>query len=377
MPLLKPFRALRYDVGAAGPLDTLVAPPYDVIAPAELERFVAGNPYNVVRLIRPYEPALAAERFRAWQEEGVLVREERPALWRLEEEYVGPDGVRRVRNGLVGRVRLDPSGEGVVLPHERTFSVPVEARLQLLRAVGAKLSPIFLLHAGGPPAPVAGEPDLEASLGGVTSRLWRIDDAEAVEAHAAAIRGPLVIADGHHRYEAALRHHEEDRREETAYVLATLVSGADEGLTIFPTHRVVSGTLPELNGGLELTPVPGGANEALDRLAAAARDRPAFVLLTPDEALLAEASELPDEPVERLDVSAVDRLPLEGVTFTPFVAEAEQAVATGRARAAFLVRAPTVKEVQQIALAGKTMPEKSTYFFPKLASGLLFSPFDE
>ena len=171
MPLLKPFRALRYDVGAAGPLDTLVAPPYDVIAPAELERFVAGNPYNVVRLIRPYEPALAAERFRAWQEEGVLVREERPALWRLEEEYVGPDGVRRVRNGLVGRVRLDPSGEGVVLPHERTFSVPVEARLQLLRAVGAKLSPIFLLHAGGPPAPVAGEPDLEASLGGVTSRL--------------------------------------------------------------------------------------------------------------------------------------------------------------------------------------------------------------
>ena len=150
MPLLKPFRALRYDVGAAGPLDTLVAPPYDVIAPAELERFVAGNPYNVVRLIRPYEPALAAERFRAWQDEGVLVREERPAVWRLEEEYVGPDGVRRVRNGLVARVRLDPTREGVVLPHERTFSVPVEARLQLLRAVGAKLSPIFLLHAGRP-----------------------------------------------------------------------------------------------------------------------------------------------------------------------------------------------------------------------------------
>ena len=128
---------------------------------------------------------------------------------------------------------------------------------------------------------------------------------------------------------------------------------------------------------MELTPVPGGASEALDRLATAARDRPAFVLLTPDEALLAESSDPPAEPLERLDVSAVDRLPLEGVTFTPSVDEAERAVATGRARGAFLVRAPTVEEVQQIALAGKTMPEKSTYFFPKLASGLLFSPFDE
>jgi uncharacterized protein (DUF1015 family) len=377
MPLVKPFHALRYDVGVAGPLDTLVAPPYDVIAPADLERFVAGNQYNVVRLIRPHEPALAAERFRSWQQEGVLARDARPAVWRLEEEYVGPDGVRRVRHGLVARVRVNPAGEGVVLPHERTFSAPVEARLRLLRAVGAKLSPIFLLHAGEPPAPASEEPELVASLEGVTSRMSRIDGEDEIAAQTAAISGPLVIADGHHRYEAALRHHEEEGSDETAYVLAVLVSCRDEGLTIFPTHRIVSGAVPELNGDFRLTPMHGGPGEALERLGTAARDRPAFVLLTANEAVLAESPEPRAEPLDRLDVSAVDRLPLEGVSFTPSAAEAERAVATGRARAAFLVRAPTVEDVQQVARAGKTMPEKSTYFYPKLASGLVFSPFDE
>lgn len=377
MALLKPFRALRYDAQAAGPLDDLVAPPYDVITASDLERLVGVSPFNVVRLIRPYEPELAVERFRAWQEAGILVREERPAVWRLEEEFVGPDGVRRIRHGLVARVRVDPRGRGAVLPHERIFSAPMEARLRLIRAVRAKLSPIFLLHGGPPPSPIRVEPDLEATLQGVRSRLWRIDDPAAVAAEVAAVRGPLVIADGHHRYEAALRYHEESGGEETAYVLATLVSCADEGLTIFPTHRVIAGALPELNGSFRLTPVPGGAGEALARLERLERDHPAFVLVRPAGVVLAELPDAGSEPLARLDVAAVDRLPLEGVTFTPSAREAEDAVASGRASAAFLVRAPTVGEVQAIAQAGKTMPEKSTYFYPKLASGLLFSPFDE
>jgi uncharacterized protein (DUF1015 family) len=373
---VKPFRALRYDVRAAGSLDTLVAPPYDVISAAELERFVAASPHNVVRLIRPHEPALAAERYRSWQAEGVLVREDREAVWRLEEEYVGPDGVRRVRRGLVARVRVDPRGEGAVLPHERTFSAPMEARLRLLHAVGAKLSPIFLLHSGPPPRTPDGEPDTVASLGGVTSRLWRVVEPDAVAAELAAVIGPLVIADGHHRYEAALRYHEELGTQESAYVLAVLVSCDDPGLTIFPTHRVVAGPLPELNGNAQLTPVVGGMPEALARLDLVERDRPAFVVLRPGQTLLAELPAA-DEPLARLDVSAVDRLPLQGVTFTPFAAEAEAAVESGRATGAFLVRAPTIAEVQAIARNGQTMPQKSTYFYPKLTSGLLFAPFDE
>jgi hypothetical protein len=148
-------------------------------------------------------------------------------------------------------------------------------------------------------------------------------------------------------------------------------------LTIFPTHRVVTGNLPALNGGYRLTRVRGGAVEALARLEHLSRDHPAFVLVTADKVVLAELDDGGLEPRERLDVAAVDRLELGDVTFTPFASEATEAVASGRARGAFLVRAPSVGEVQAIARAGETMPEKSTYFFPKLASGLLFSPFDE
>jgi hypothetical protein len=155
-----------------------------------------------------------------------------------------------------------------------------------------------------------------------------------------------------------------------------LVSCDDAGLTIFPTHRVVEGPLPELNGNARLTPLSGGMPEALARLELVDRDHPAFILLRPGQTLLAELPAV-DEPLARLDVSAVDQLPLEGVTFTPHAAEAEAAVESGRASGAFLVRAPTVAEVQAIARTGQTMPQKSTYFYPKLTSGLLFAPFDE
>ncbi len=188
---------------------------------------------------------------------------------------------------------------------------------------------------------------------------------------------PFVIADGHHRYDAALRFHEEQRTDETGWVLAVLVSRQDPGLTIFPTHRLVSGAVPELNGEFRVSPVSGSPGEALERLELVPRDRPGFVVVRPGEVSLVEGAAPASEPLERLDVTAVDRLPLEGVTYTPSLREAEAAIGDGRARAAFLVRAPTVAEVQAIARAGQTMPEKSTYFYPKLASGLLFSPFDE
>ena len=133
VPLLKPFRALRYDERAAGPLDDLVAPPYDVIDPEDLDRLLARSPWNAVRLVRPDDPEKAARLLGEWQDEGVLVRDERPAVWLLEEDFTGPDGVPRRRRGIVARVRLDPYGSGAVLPHERTFSGPKEARLRLLR----------------------------------------------------------------------------------------------------------------------------------------------------------------------------------------------------------------------------------------------------
>lgn len=376
MGLVQPFRALRYDQEVAGPLDRLIAPPWDVISKEDGDRLAAASPYNAIRLIRPREPAEAGRRLVEWTAAGVLRREERPAVWRLEEEFVGPDGVARVRHGLVVRIGLEPFDAGVVLPHERIFGAQSERRLELLRATRTKLSPVLALHDGPPPPAAQGPPGLEVSFAGTTARLWRVDDPAGIAEAIATVQAPLVIADGHHRYDAALRFHREEGSAETSHVLAVLVSGRDDGLTIFPTHRLVEGDPPRLNGDLRLTRVAGGAREGLARLDALGRDHAAFVVLSASGVVLAEAPGAGD-PVERLDVAAVDRLALERVAFTPFLAEAEAAVASGRAGAALLVRAPTVADVQEIARSGRTMPQKSTYFYPKLASGLLFSPFDE
>ena len=371
--LLKPFRALRYDPERAGSLDRLVAPPYDVVTPELRAKLLAESPYNAVRLVRPDAPEEAARDLAAWRSEGVLVREEEPAVWVLEEMFVGPDGVERTRLGLVARIRLEPYSAGRILPHERTFPGPKEARLRLLRSTRTKLSPILLLHEGASPAVPDRSPDLEAVFGGARSRLWRADDLELL----GAVRGHVVIADGHHRYETALRFHEEDGSPETSSVLAVLVAQDDPGLVIFPTHRLVRGAIPELNGSFRLTDVPGGAPEALARLEELPRDHPAFALLRPGRTLLAESEPYGSGALAALDTTALDRLLFGELEFTASAAEAESAVSEGRVQAAFLVRPPTVQQVEAVALAGETMPQKSTYFFPKLTSGLLFSPFDE
>ena len=372
----KPFRALRYDERAAGPRDQVVAPPHDVITPELRERLLAASPYNCVRLIGPEKPEEAARHLADWKRDGVLVREDRPAVWLLEEDFVGPDGLSRTRTGVVARVRLEPYRAGAVLPHERTLAKAKAARLELLRAVRTKLSPVLLLHDGEPPGLPDRDPELESVFDGVRSRLWRIDDAAAAERALGGIGGRILIADGHHRYETALRFHEEEANEETAYILAALVSRDDPGLVILPTHRLAAGPVPELNGRFRQTSLDGGAAEALDRLGLVPRDRPAFVLLRPGVTTLVEGEPEPG-PLAGLDTAVIDRLSLTGVRFTPSIAEAEHEVASGRAEAAFLVRPPTIDQVEAVALAGEKMPEKSTYFFPKLTSGLLFSPFDE
>jgi uncharacterized protein (DUF1015 family) len=373
---LKPFRALRYDTGRAGPLERLVAPPHDVITPELREELLAASPHNVVRLVHPETPADAAAALARWREEGALVRDPAAAAWLLEEDFVGPDGAPRTRRGVVARIGLEPYAAGSVLPHERTISRQKAARLELLRATRTKLSPVLLLHDGETVERPAGRaPDLEVEFDGVRSRLWRVDDPDAVADALAAIGGRVIIADGHHRYETALRFHEEEGSEETAHVMAALVSRADAGLVIFPTHRLAS-TVPALNGRFRLTELPGGAEDALERLGLVPRDRPAFVMLRGDGAILAEAA--PESaPARVLDTAVLDELALADVRFTASAAEAEQAVRSGGAAAAFLVRAPTIEQVEAVARAGEKMPEKSTYFFPKLTSGLLLSPFDE
>jgi uncharacterized protein (DUF1015 family) len=372
---VKPFRAVRYDERKAGPLGPLLSLPYDVIGPEQRERYLESSPYNVVRLILPDSAEEAARLFAEWRREGILTEEEQEAVWWLRQDYKGPDGVSRTRQGAVVSLGLEPYSSGIVRPHERTHAGPKATQLDLVRATQAQLSPIMLLYddpaAGARHAlePMAeGEPLLSAQDEPSTNRLWRITDPEAIAAVQSAFADQrLVIADGHHRYETALNYHAEQGTEQSGWTMAVLVNTHGEGLTIFPTHRVV-GRAPELDNAFRVTPV-GAVSEALAVLDRVDHDHPAFVLYRGGDAALVEA------PGERtLDAAALERLGLEEVTYTPRAEEAVALVDSGRAEAAFLLRPPTVEQVDEVAKAGETMPQKSTYFYPKLFSGLLFHP---
>jgi uncharacterized protein (DUF1015 family) len=338
---VRQFRAERYGEGA-GPLEDLVAPPYDVITPEQRLAYLARSPFNVVHLTLPDSEEEAATLLRTWRDEEILVRDE-PSSWALSQSYVGPDGVARTRNGLVASLRVEPYDKGIVLPHERTHAGPKEGRLRLLRATRTQLEPIFLLHDG----PRAAIPDREPDLQSGGDRLWRIDDVPDFSDL------QLLIADGHHRYETAIAFHEEDGTEASAWMMVVLVSTQEEGLTIFPTHRVAQ----SVNGvsGREI-------EEPGDEL-------PGVVLYRGDGRY-----ELVDG--EGLDVEIVDAAHPEGVSYTPEREEAVAAVDRGDAEGAFLIRPTPLAEVFERARRGEVMPQKTTYFFPKLTSGLLMYPLD-
>jgi uncharacterized protein (DUF1015 family) len=351
---VKPFRAVRFDERRAGPIESLVAPPYDVIDAGQREHLRAVSPHNVVRLTLPEDEQAAAALWSQWLGDGVLVEEERPALWWLAQEYTGPDGVERTREGLVCALRSEPYSERVVLPHERTHAGPKEGRLRLLRAVRAHLEPIFLLYDGSLDGP-DGEPEVEVELGGVRSRLWRVE-AAAPEGLADAT---LLIADGHHRYETALAFHAEEQTEESAWLLAVVVPTAQAGLTIFPTHRIA-----ERLGDVDGRKAAGVA----DALAALPEGRSGVAVHRPHTTSVIEG--VSGEP----DAALADRLDADGISYTPSPEVAIAAVDNGAAEGALLLRAPSLQLVRELAERGETMPQKSTYFYPKLPSGLLFMP---
>ena len=336
---VRPFRAERYDEAQAGPLETLVAPPYDVISPAEREEYLARSPYNVVHLTLPDDEGEAARDLADWRTGGVLMREDQPSGWLLSQDYAGPDGVARTRSGLVASLRAEPYDRGVVLPHERTHAGPKEGRLRLLRATRTQLEPIFLLYEGD----AVQLPDREPDLQSAGDKLWRAEGLPDLST------AQLLIADGHHRYETALAYAAEGG---SPYLMVVLVPTRQDGLTIFPTHRIA-----EAVNGARGTPI----DEPGDEL-------PGVVLYRDGRYELLES--------DALDVEVVDRLAPQGVTYTPRRDEAVATVDRGEAEAAFLLRPTRIDDVWAVARRGETMPQKSTYFFPKLTSGLLFHPLD-
>jgi uncharacterized protein (DUF1015 family) len=342
VPSLRPFRALRYDETVAGPLANLVAPPYDVIDAAARRDLLGRSPYNVVHLTLPESETDAAAALTDWCATGAL-SEQDAALWWIAQDYIGPDGVARTREGIAGSIEATPYSAGQVLPHERTHAGPKEDRLRLLRATRTQLEPIFLLYDAEPPiARPDGKPAMDVEEDGVRTRVWPVKSGEL------EIDVPFLIADGHHRYETAVAFREEEPS--ATQTFAVLVSSRSPGLEIFPTHRVVQHL---------------GAEPTLQHVGA--WDRSALALYRGGEYFRVESD-------DELDARAIERFAPAGVTYTAYAEEAVAAVDCGDGAAAFLVRAPTVAQVAEFAARGETMPQKSTFFYPKLTSGLLFHP---
>ena len=356
---VQPFRAVRY-TGAAGSLADLVAPPYDAVDAEERARLYTRSPYNVVHVTLPESAEAGARLYREWLSEGVLAREEEPAVWLAVEDFVGPDGVERERHGLLVSLAAEPYERGSVLPHERTHPGIREDRLRLLRASRVQPEPILLLADGTLELSV---PTTPPEIAVDDTRVWRLPP----EAAAPLGEAQFLIADGHHRYESAVDLGAEPGSAGTR-IMALVVPSHDDGLHVFPTHRTFARRpdLRALREGEEL----GSLAEGLASLAAEPYGRSAAI------AYRLGRIELVRGEADKLDSELVDRHGLEGIGYTPHVEEAVGVVDRGAADVAFLLREPRVDDVFARARRGERMPQKSTFFYPKPLSGILFHPLD-
>jgi uncharacterized protein (DUF1015 family) len=440
MAEIAPLTPLRYDLTRLpGGLSSVIAPPYDVISPSERAALAARDPHNVVRLILPEgdgdaKYAHAAKLLSAWRDEGVLVRDPEPGFYRYDQTFTPPgaDPATTVtRRGFLALVKLVPFSEKVVLPHERTLSGPKEDRLKLFRATSTNLSPGFMLYRdpdGRLTAPLnEGQPLAEyRTADGVKHALAKVRGRSALHAIVEGLaRSSLLIADGHHRYETALRyagevssaHPEASAHAEHRFFMTFLVNGDDPDLVVFPTHRMVHSlaafsfddlvrrardtfVVQELATGAEA----GVVIEALRRsarlgpsLAAAATDGRVVVLTLRTDVDLDEHPTLGPKPavLRKTDVAVLHAGVLEQILgITPeaqaaktnlaYPQDASAALGELRARAGqaskanvlFLMNATPVAHVREVAEAGEVMPQKSTFFYPKVPTGLAVHTLD-
>jgi uncharacterized protein (DUF1015 family) len=412
---VQPLEALHYDQAKAGPLQQLVAPPYDVIDPEQRAELAARSPYNVVRVDLPEgdDPyAEAARLFQQWQDEDAVIPDE-AAFWALVQDYTGPDGRTLTRRGIFARVRVTEYGPGKIRPHERTHPGPREDRLKLTRATQANLSPIFSLY--DDPEQAAWktlEPRTNAAPfgeatddDGTVNRLWRIDDQQAIDAVQRALAPTeLLIADGHHRYETARVYADEIGGEGPhRYVLMCLVALQDEGLTVFPTHRLLTDVKDSdmqvalgarLRELFDIEPIeqselrPPDGTGPLQMGYIDAHHKQAYRLTLKDQATADDALKDFPEPYRHLDTAILEALVIKGpagltdddidhkhgLDYSRTDEEALEMVLDGRADCAFFLRSSPVQQVRDIAATGVNMPPKSTFFFPKVPTGLLFNP---
>ncbi len=415
MAEIQPLRALHYDPDVVGSLDRVLAPPYDVIDGERRVALASRSTYNVVGIDLPVgdDPYTAAAAALArWRAEGAVVEDGEPALWPLTQSYDAPDGRRLTRSGFLCRVRVEPYGPGRIRPHERTHPGPKEDRLRLTRATRANLSAIFSLYsdldgrarealtgalAAGPPFGEATDDD------GTLNRIWRVtDEATITSVRAALADAELLIADGHHRYETARTYADEVGGEGNhRFVLMCLVALEDPGMTVFGTHRLVNGLDPARREALgeairrdfevadvsEDELVPRGEGPVRMGYMDAGSARPSMLTLR-DQSIADRALAQHAEPYRQLDTAVLEALllhgalgmseedvsHLRGLGYCTDLGQTISLLKEGRYDAAFFMRATPIEQVRAVARAGESMPPKSTYFFPKIPTGLVFNP---
>ena len=426
---IQPLRGIHYSPAAVvGDLGAIVAPPYDVIPPDEQAALYARSPHNVVRLILGREDdkyARAAALFQEWLSEGVLVADDTPSLYVYRQTFADPMTGQAApeREGLICLLKLEEYSSGGVLPHENTLTAAKADRLELLRATHAQFESIYGLYSDPDHAVQSflneygdREPVMEQVNNqiGSTHAVERISDDGAAMGLRELMRDkPIFIADGHHRYETALNYRREwraahpdipaDTPVAADFILITLTAFEDEGLLVLPTHRLVKNVAPERIAALpgSLAPhftvteaSPEGLEAAIEAQAKAGRS--AIGILLPGAAYLATLNvadaDIPalipgdqSHAAKRLPVTLLQSLILDqclgidtaalaaggAVAYTRDAAEAARRVQDSEYQAAFLLGRPTAEDVRAVSLAGDKMPQKSTFFFPKLLSGLL------
>ena len=455
MAVVRPFRGIRFDPARAGALEKVMCPPYDVVDEAERKRLAGLSPWNLIRVELPQEKpsqpatdadyAKAADTLRAWEKEGILVRDERASIYPYIQSYVGPDGKRRDRRGFLCALRVEDYDGGAVRPHEKTLPKPKEDRFKLLTATSTNVSPVFGLYDDKEGkvsealakvwfgAPIAEFTDAK----GIEHKVWQLDDVDAQGRVREALgQSRIYIADGHHRYETAIRYRNA-RRDQAAerpalgaagfdFALAYLTDVHDPGLAVFPIHR-----LAKVPAGMDATalklalerfftvePIAGVDPKApVETIAPAletslGKDSPkrgekvfvvysktlglAWQLRSKGDALQAflQSVNVP-KPVAALDVTALHRAILEETLHASyaegtvhFAHSIEDAVSVAQGKGtghgdeggfdlAILCHATKVTELLAVVDAGETMPQKSTFFYPKPASGIVMNRIDD
>lgn len=427
MAVIKAYKGLRFNCEKAGKIDELVCPPYDIINDEQREGYIQTNPHNIIRLELPKGEnryAQASEILESWLNDGILVKEDKPAIYIYEEEFTAY-GERKSIKGIICRVKIEEFSKGVILPHEFTLSKAKEDRLNLMKSTNCNFSQIYSLYMddgkntlGKIDALSAKEADIQLTDGeGVTHRMWIITDENAIaEICDDFTERKLYIADGHHRYETALNYRNYQRENGKAvegdacdYQMMMLVDMEHPGLVVFPTHRLVR-DLADFNAEkamesckefFDITEYSDIATIESNLMELYNQGKKAYafysgnksykllVLKSMDiiEKLLPNASKATQE----LDVTVLHTLILEKVfgidpenmakqinlTYTKIFDEAISSVDSGKAQCAFILNPTRVSEIRDVASNGEKMPQKSTYFYPKMITGLVMNQLED